>query len=813
MKKSNPHFLPSNFLCCVTALLLLAGHGLGGTLAEDRLAWYKFNETSGTTAANSAGPAGSATLAAAPATPVWSSGALSFDGVDDFVQTPVTNGTSRTLAAWIYPRSSDYVGGSIESVFDCDVPGNYGSGWGLNNHFIHVILDDTIWNSGVMITRDQWQHVCVTFDSTTVRVYLNGVLKGSRTYTQGQVITTVTYKIGRSNANNLFFHGDIKDAKIYSRAVTDQEVLTIQSAEGPFPATAPTGLTAVAGAASVGLSWQAANAGETWYRVSRSENPGGPYTPLVSTLVGTSYVDATATNGSTYYYVVAASNIAGTGPDSTEISATPTPGTAYYVDPAGNDSNNGTSETTPWRSIPKVNATTFKPGDQILFKRGGTWTGTLSPQGSGNSAAQITLGSYGIGAKPYIDGAGSGAAIAIHSQSYFTIDGFEVTNQAGGAGGARSGIRVVGGGDGSTIRKIRILNNDVHDIHATPNVNEGARNWGGIFVWIDEPGKADDVLIEGNTVTEIQGQGISFWGEFDNNYYDYTSMNYNNCSPNVVVRGNRVWRTSGDGILTIGTDNELAEYNEVGYAGVLSGNGNAIAAAWPSRHRDGVWQYNHVHHTKWLEANDSTAFDNDGYVYGTTYFQYNYTHDNEGGFNMEYFWTWDYGLTVSRYNLSVNDGRNGNYARVYFSNRPGSQIYNNIFYNPGMLLDVHNGGENTTYFYNNIFVGASRTASFDSQGVFYNNHFFGGVTATDTANGNVTQDPKFVDPNLIHNLTGFILQSSSPCRNAGQIIANNGGKDFWGAALPTTAPHRGASQINNSSGYTATPSYGHFQKP
>ena len=104
-------------------------------MAQDRLAWYKFNETSGTTAANSAGTAGSATLGASPATPVWSSGSLSFDGVDDYVQTPVTNGSSRTLAAWIYPRSSDPAGGLIESVFDCDVPGNYGSGWGLNNKF------------------------------------------------------------------------------------------------------------------------------------------------------------------------------------------------------------------------------------------------------------------------------------------------------------------------------------------------------------------------------------------------------------------------------------------------------------------------------------------------------------------------------------------------------------------------------------------------------------------------------------------------------------------------------------------------------
>ena len=117
MKKSNPCFLPGNFLCCVTVLLLLAVHGLGGTLAVDRLAWYKLNETSGTSAANSAGPAGSATLVNGP---VWSSGALSFDGVNDYVQTPVTNGSARTLAAWIYPKSSDPVGGSIESVFEGD---------------------------------------------------------------------------------------------------------------------------------------------------------------------------------------------------------------------------------------------------------------------------------------------------------------------------------------------------------------------------------------------------------------------------------------------------------------------------------------------------------------------------------------------------------------------------------------------------------------------------------------------------------------------------------------------------------------------
>jgi len=36
----------------------------------------------------------------------------------------------------------------------------------------------------------------------------------------------------------------------------------------------------------------------------------------------------------------------------------------------GNDRNNGTSPSTPWKTIAKVNASRFYPGNQILIKRG-----------------------------------------------------------------------------------------------------------------------------------------------------------------------------------------------------------------------------------------------------------------------------------------------------------------------------------------------------------------------------------------------------------------------------------------------------------
>ncbi len=43
----------------------------------------------------------------------------------------------------------------------------------------------------------------------------------------------------------------------------------------------------------------------------------------------------------------------------------------YYVDAtSGQDNNEGLSDATPWKTIAKVNASRFAPGDQILFKRG-----------------------------------------------------------------------------------------------------------------------------------------------------------------------------------------------------------------------------------------------------------------------------------------------------------------------------------------------------------------------------------------------------------------------------------------------------------
>jgi hypothetical protein len=82
-------------------------------------------------------------------------------------------------------------------------------------------------------------------------------------------------------------------------------------------------LTATAGSASVSLTWTA-SAGATSYNVYRGATSGGESaTAIASGITTTAYTDSAVTNGTKYYYKVAAVNGGGTSGFSNEASATP----------------------------------------------------------------------------------------------------------------------------------------------------------------------------------------------------------------------------------------------------------------------------------------------------------------------------------------------------------------------------------------------------------------------------------------------------------------------------------------------------------
>ena len=103
---------------------------------------------------------------------------------------------------------------------------------------------------------------------------------------------------------------------------------------GSSPPAAPTGLTAAAGNAQVSLAWTASS-GATSYNVKRSTTNGGPYSTIATGVGTTSYTNTGLTNGTTYYYVVSASNTAGESPNSNQASATPTAGPSPPAAPTG----------------------------------------------------------------------------------------------------------------------------------------------------------------------------------------------------------------------------------------------------------------------------------------------------------------------------------------------------------------------------------------------------------------------------------------------------------------------------------------------
>ena len=87
------------------------------------------------------------------------------------------------------------------------------------------------------------------------------------------------------------------------------------------PPGTPTGLAATIGSGTVTLTWNAGG-GATSYAVKRGTASGGPYATLGNP-TNTTYTDSGLTNGMTYYYVVSASNSAGTSGNSSELAATP----------------------------------------------------------------------------------------------------------------------------------------------------------------------------------------------------------------------------------------------------------------------------------------------------------------------------------------------------------------------------------------------------------------------------------------------------------------------------------------------------------
>ncbi|WP_343667949.1 right-handed parallel beta-helix repeat-containing protein [Chitinophaga sp.] len=473
----------------------------------------------------------------------------------------------------------------------------------------------------------------------------------------------------------------------------------------------------------------------------------------------------------------------------------------YYIDNNGSDSANGLTPATAWKTLSKVNSTTFQPGDFILFRRGGSWTGTLVIKSKGTAAAGITFGAYGVGNKPKIIGDNSTlSAVLIQDARYLTFENFDVSNPRSVRPPDKSlcGIYVALATNG-IYPDITIKNNDVHDVEGMPITNRHLQ--AGIFVRSNAAqAYFDSLTIEGNKLERCSSRGIMM-GDGSNKDTSY----YNN---NVVIRNNTVNNTALEGIIVYTSKNVLIEYNRVLNAGAytLGVNMNIVLAGLWGRGKNMTIQHNEVAYTRLTNpvpyaSMDSEAFDIDLSSPGYTIIQYNYSHDNQGGFFLHMGDPGpDFTYGIVRYNISQNDGNEFGYRTFELHNHTNGKlvpisIYNNTFYNDSTIGVLDRDGGTGVHpgikFYNNIFYALNFQFD-DQQHIIYDhNLYYEGQKAT-SDNYALVSDPLLIGPGTggtgLNTLIGYTLPAASPAIGAGLLINDNGGKDFFNNPVSGSQP-------------------------
>ena len=182
--------------------------------------------------------------------------------------------------------------------------------------------------------------------------------------------------------------------------------------------------------------------------------------------------------------------------------------------------------------------------------------------------------------------------------------------------------------------------------------------------------------------------------------------------------------------------------------------------------------------------------------------QYNYSHDNEGGF-LNMCCDGNGNGNIARYNISQNDGcvARSRVFLVHGNGNHGYQVYNNTIYagrgNPAMFEQGAESSASSIAFKNNIFINTGTGTFRAPKGCrFERNLYFGSGHIADDAQ-KILADPRLLAPGTggpgLDPLAGYKLSPGSPALATGLLLPGSGGRDYWGNPVSDTfQPNLGA---------------------
>lgn len=462
---------------------------------------------------------------------------------------------------------------------------------------------------------------------------------------------------------------------------------------------------------------------------------------------------------------------------------------------------------------------TLNPGDNVLFESGKVFTGMFAPKAVGTPDKVITITANGDGPRPIINnngvihphpvrkGATVSAGVLLFNAEYVELSGLEITNNNGGdQEESLIGIYVLAEDTGKYHNHIYIEDNYIHHVNgAVEGKHRGGIHVHGYSPTTDSTATYNDMRIVNNRIDYVGGVGIGTDIDDLVDAHTFVGDSRANAMTNLYVAHNWVGNTGRNSVIARDSDYAVYEYNTSANSSRHS-HGNAF---FNFRTLGIVFQYNEAYgNTGEKDDIDRGAFDAD-YNARDTIFQYNYSHGNH----------WFASImkrantnVIYRYNLSVNDLYGGyHYGFEKAKAARNIKIYNNTHYygkqaSPEIIGPLLHRSPIESVFSNNIFFsvnpGTMGETADKGINVSYDTNVYFNVTPPASEKNALTADPQFVAPgdepydvdmeNGRDVLAGYQLSTSSPYRDAGLSIEDNGGSDFWGNPVSEDSANIGA---------------------